>query len=88
MGLMDYPVLIIQRLGHLERRRIRVVETLRDIPCYFNVLSLVKPHGNGIRLIKKYIRRSKSAENPNGAVFLSDDRDTVIRKFKRAVTDF
>lgn len=32
-------------------------------------------------------KMSKSAENPNGAVFLSDDRDTVIRKFKRAVTD-
>lgn len=30
---------------------------------------------------------SKSAENPNGSVFLSDDRDTVLRKFKRAVTD-
>lgn len=32
-------------------------------------------------------KMSKSAENPNGAVFLSDDRDVVIRKFKRAVTD-
>lgn len=32
-------------------------------------------------------KMSKSAENPNGAVFLTDDRDTVIRKFKRAVTD-
>ena len=32
-------------------------------------------------------KMSKSAENPNGAVFLSDDRDAVIRKFKRAVTD-
>ncbi|MCM1438666.1 MAG: tryptophan--tRNA ligase [Roseburia sp.] len=32
-------------------------------------------------------KMSKSAENPNGTVFLSDDRDTVIRKFKRAVTD-
>ncbi len=30
---------------------------------------------------------SKSAENVNGSVFLSDDRDTIIRKFKRAVTD-
>ena len=31
---------------------------------------------------------SKSeAENPNASVFLSDDRDTVLRKFKRAVTD-
>ena len=30
---------------------------------------------------------SKSAENANGSIFLSDDRDTIIRKFKRAVTD-
>ena len=32
-------------------------------------------------------KMSKSAENANGSVFLSDDRDTIIRKFKRAVTD-
>ena len=32
-------------------------------------------------------KMSKSAENLNGSVFLSDDRDTIIRKFKRAVTD-
>lgn len=32
-------------------------------------------------------KMSKSAENPNGSVFLSDDRQTVLRKFKRAVTD-
>ncbi|MDE6585160.1 MAG: tryptophan--tRNA ligase [Clostridia bacterium] len=32
-------------------------------------------------------KMSKSAENPNGSVFLNDDRDTIIRKFKRAVTD-
>ncbi len=32
-------------------------------------------------------KMSKSAENVNGSVFLSDDRDTIIRKFKRAVTD-
>ena len=32
-------------------------------------------------------KMSKSGENPNGSVFLSDDRDTIIRKFKRAVTD-
>lgn len=32
-------------------------------------------------------KMSKSAENPNGSIFMSDDRDTVIRKFKRAVTD-
>lgn len=32
-------------------------------------------------------KMSKSAENINGSVFLSDDKDTIIRKFKRAVTD-
>ena len=32
-------------------------------------------------------KMSKSCENPNGSIFLNDDRDTLIRKFKRAVTD-
>lgn len=32
-------------------------------------------------------KMSKSDENPNASVYLTDDRDTVIRKFKRAVTD-
>ncbi len=32
-------------------------------------------------------KMSKSSENINGTIFLSDDKDTVMRKFKRAVTD-
>lgn len=32
-------------------------------------------------------KMSKSADNPNSSVFLSDGRDDIIRKFKRAVTD-
>ncbi len=32
-------------------------------------------------------KMSKSDENPNASVFLSDDRDAILRKFKRAVTD-
>lgn len=32
-------------------------------------------------------KMSKSDENPNASVFLTDDRDTIVRKFKRAVTD-
>lgn len=32
-------------------------------------------------------KMSKSDDNPNASVFILDDRDTVIRKFKRAVTD-
>ena len=30
---------------------------------------------------------SKSDENPNGSIYLMDDKDTILRKFKRAVTD-
>ena len=30
---------------------------------------------------------SKSDENPNASIYLMDDKDTIIRKFKRAVTD-
>lgn len=32
-------------------------------------------------------KMSKSDENPNASIFLTDDKDTIIRKFKRAVTD-
>lgn len=32
-------------------------------------------------------KMSKSDENPNACVLILDDRDTIIRKFKRAVTD-
>jgi tryptophanyl-tRNA synthetase len=32
-------------------------------------------------------KMSKSDENPNGAIFLSDDADTVTKKIKKAVTD-
>ncbi len=32
-------------------------------------------------------KMSKSDENPNGSVYLMDDPDTIMRKFKRAVTD-
>ena len=32
-------------------------------------------------------KMSKSDENPNASIYLMDDSDTIIRKFKRAVTD-
>lgn len=32
-------------------------------------------------------KMSKSDENKNGCIFILDDKDTIIRKFKRAVTD-
>ena len=32
-------------------------------------------------------KMSKSDDNPNATIFILDDRDTIMRKFKRAVTD-
>ncbi|KIR02408.1 Tryptophanyl-tRNA synthetase [Lachnospiraceae bacterium TWA4] len=32
-------------------------------------------------------KMSKSDENPNASIYLTDDKDTIMRKFKRAVTD-
>jgi len=32
-------------------------------------------------------KMSKSDENPNSVVYILDDRDTILRKFRRAVTD-
>lgn len=32
-------------------------------------------------------KMSKSDENPNATILLLDDRDTIVRKFKKAVTD-
>ena len=32
-------------------------------------------------------KMSKSDENPNGSILLLDDTDTIMRKFKRAITD-
>ena len=46
-------------------------------PVGANILSLQDP-------LKKM---SKSDENANGAIFLLDDADTILKKFKKAVTD-
>ena len=32
-------------------------------------------------------KMSKSDENPNASIYLTDDTDTIMRKFRRAVTD-
>ncbi len=73
------------------------LEIARDIAQRFNNAyspTFTVPEGvylksaaNIADLLTPEKKMSKSAENPNGSIFLSDDRDTVIRKFKRAVTD-
>ncbi len=73
------------------------MEMTRDIAIRFNNIyspTFVVPEGLYVKsgakindLADPSKKMSKSAENPNGAVFLFDDRDAIIRKFKRAVTD-
>jgi tryptophanyl-tRNA synthetase len=73
------------------------LELSRDIAARFN-----NAYGETFKLPEPYItqetakimslseplkKMSKSDENKNATVFMLDDRDTVIKKFKRAVTD-
>ena len=90
-GLFTYPVLMAADilLYHLE--------LTRDIAIRFNNI-----YGDVFTVPEAYIgkagakimslqdpakKMSKSDENPNGSIYLMDDPDTIIRKFKRAVTD-
>lgn len=73
------------------------LEITRDIAIRFNNIyspTFVVPEGVypkvGAKvgdLLEPTKKMSKSSENVNGTVFMDDDRDTVIRKFRRAVTD-
>lgn len=73
------------------------LELTRDIAQRFNnlygdVFTVPEPYigKTGARIMSLQDpdkKMSKSDENANASVFLMDDRDTIIRKFKRAVTD-
>ena len=73
------------------------VELCRDIAERFNQLypgtftvpePIVSKSGMKIMsLAEPQKKMSKSDENPNAVVYILDDKDTIIRKFKRAVTD-
>lgn len=73
------------------------LEITRDIAERFNtiygeVFTIPEPYigKQGARIMSLQEpdkKMSKSDENPNASIYLMDDRDTVIRKFKRAVTD-
>ena len=73
------------------------LELTRDIAQRFNSI-----YGDVFKIPEAYLgkvgakimslqdpskKMSKSDENPNASIYLMDDPDTVIRKFKRAVTD-
>ena len=73
------------------------VELCRDIATRFNQIfpdtftlpePVISKSGMKIMSLNDPTKKmSKSDENPNAVVYILDDRDTIIRKFKRAVTD-
>ena len=73
------------------------LELTRDIAIRFNNL-----YGDVFTVPEAYVgkvgakimslqdpdkKMSKSDENPNGSIYLTDDPDTIVRKCRRAVTD-
>jgi tryptophanyl-tRNA synthetase len=73
------------------------IELTRDIAQRFNSIygdvfttpePYIKKTGARIMSLQEPTKKmSKSDENVNASIFLLDDTDTIIRKFKRAVTD-
>ena len=73
------------------------MEITRDIAQRFNsiygdVFTVPEPYVGkvGARIMSLQDpskKMSKSDDNPNASIYLMDDADTVMRKFKRAVTD-
>ena len=82
------PVGIDQK-QHLEITR-DIAERFNNI--YGDVFTIPEPYigQSGARVMSLAVptkKMSKSDENANATIYLTDDRDTIIRKFKRAVTD-
>ena len=73
------------------------LELTRDLAIRFNRYfgktfvvpePFIPPIGAKIQSLADVTKKmSKSDENPNGAIFLLDDADTILKKFKKAVTD-
>lgn len=79
----------IDQMQHLELTR-DVAQRFNGI--YGNVFTVPEAYigkiGAKVMSLQDPARKmSKSDENPNGSIYLMDDKDTIIRKFKRAVTD-
>jgi tryptophanyl-tRNA synthetase len=96
--LMAADILLYQTdLVPVGRDQKQHLELTRDLAMRFN-----RDYGETFRIPEPFIpkvgarilalddpakKMSKSDENSNGGIFLTDDADTIRRKFKRAVTD-
>ena len=96
--LMAADILLYQtELVPVGQDQTQHVEIARDIAVRFNnrygetfqvPKALIMKQGAKICSLQEPTKKmSKSDENPNACIFMMDDKDTIIRKFKRAVTD-
>lgn len=96
--LMAADILLYQAdVVPVGRDQLQHLEITRDIAQRFNaiygdVFTIPEPYvgksGAKIMSLQDPSRKmSKSDENANASVYLMDDPDTIMRKFKRAVTD-
>jgi len=96
--LMAADILLYQAdVVPVGKDQLQHLEITRDIAQRFNaiygdVFTVPEPYmgkaGANIRSLQNPEKKmSKSDENPNASIYLMDDPDTIVRKFKRAVTD-
>lgn len=96
--LMAADILLYQAdVVPVGKDQLQHLELTRDIAQRFNaiygdVFTVPEPYlgktGAKVMSLQEPTKKmSKSDENPNASIYLMDDKDTIIRKFKRAVTD-
>ncbi len=96
--LMAADILLYQAdVVPVGKDQLQHLEITRDIAQRFNaiygdVFTIPEPYmqkaGAKIMSLQDPEKKmSKSDENPNASIYLMDDPDTIMRKFKRAVTD-
>ncbi len=96
--LMAADILLYQAdVVPVGKDQLQHLELTRDIANRFNaiygdVFTVPEPYlgklGARIMSLQDPAKKmSKSDENPNASIYLMDDADTIMRKFKRAVTD-
>ena len=96
--LMAADILLFQAdVVPVGKDQLQHLELTRDLAQRFNaiygdVFTIPEPDigktGAKVMSLQDPLKKmSKSDENPNASILLMDDPDTIIRKFKRAVTD-
>jgi tryptophanyl-tRNA synthetase len=103
MGLFSYPVLMAADILLYDANEVPVgedqiqhVELARDIAKRFNNLygntftlpkAVVPSHGARVKSLSDPAAKMSKSDHPDNYVALSESAESVVKKFKRAVTD-